>query len=208
MYLVLGQVPATENFSGMESLLLPKEEEQMPGATFYIDDIFSGFKTFEEGYKLLEEELLPRLSWAKLRLWFKKLELFVTETVALGVTHKAGGKLVTKTERCDKIREFPVPKDVTGVRKFIGAIGITRNWVKNFAEIKRPLTALTGKGEFIWGSREQASFQILKEKCAQAVEMHGWNFLKPVKMYSDASLYGAGCVITQERARDDGKMVE
>ncbi|KAI0994842.1 hypothetical protein K3495_g13340 [Podosphaera aphanis] len=208
MYLVLGQVPGTDEFPGMESILIPKAADLLPDATFYIDDIFSGFKTFEQGYRLLENELLPRLSWAKLRLSFKKLELFVTSTVALGVTHKAGGKLVTKTERCEKIRKFPVPENATDVRKFIGAIGITRNWVKNFAEIKRPLTRLTGNAEFVWGAREQASFQLLKEKCAHAVEMHGWDFSKPVKMYSDASLYGAGCAITQERIQNDGKVME
>ncbi|POS82380.1 hypothetical protein EPUL_006396, partial [Erysiphe pulchra] len=208
MYLVLGQIPATDEFSGMDSILVPKAIDQLPGASFYIDDIFSGFETFEQGYELLKNELLPRLSWARLRLSFKKLELFVTSTVALGVNHKAGGKSVTKTERCDKIRDFPVPKDKTGVRKFLGAIGITRNWVKNFAELKRPLTKLTGNTEFSWGASEQASFQLLKEKCSKVVEMHGWDFMKPVRMYSDASLYGAGCAITQERVQDDGKVVE
>lgn len=56
--------------------------------------------------------------WAKLKLSFKKLELFVEETLALGVLHNAGGKVVTKPERCDKIRKFPVPKDARAVRKF------------------------------------------------------------------------------------------
>ncbi|KAI0995725.1 hypothetical protein K3495_g12453 [Podosphaera aphanis] len=202
MYLVLGQVPPTDTFEGMDSLLLPKKEGQLPGATFYIDDIFSGFRTFDEGYRLLEEELLPRLAWAKLRLSFKKLELFVTETVALGVTHRAGGTMVTKTERCDKIRDFPVPKDASDIRKFLGVIGITRNHVKNFAEIKRPLSRLTGKVEFHWGAAEQVSFQILKEKCAKSVEMNGWDSAEPISLYSDASLFGAGCAITQKRIVD------
>ncbi|KAI1005918.1 hypothetical protein K3495_g2302 [Podosphaera aphanis] len=199
VYLVLGQVPPTDTFPGMGSILLPKETGQLPGAAFYIDDIFSGFQSFEEGYKLLEEQLLPKLDWAKLRLSFKKLELFVTETVALGVTHRAGGIMLTKTERCDKIRDFPVPKDVSGIRKFLGIVGITRNWAKNFSEIKRPLSRLTGKVEFRWGAAEHASFQILKEKCAELVEMNTWDSSKPIRLYSDASLYGAGCAITQQR---------
>ncbi|KAI0997732.1 hypothetical protein K3495_g10458 [Podosphaera aphanis] len=107
--------------------------------------------------------------------------------------------MITKTERCRKIRAFPVPKDTSGVRKFLGAIGITRKWVKTFAEIKRPLTRLTGKEVFRWGAAEQVSFQILKDKCAEAVEMHGWDSSNPVILYSDASLYGAGCAITQKR---------
>ncbi|KAI0994150.1 hypothetical protein K3495_g14032 [Podosphaera aphanis] len=207
MYLVLGHIPPTDTFPGMDSILLPKEPGQLPGAAFYIVDIFSGFQTFEEGYRLLEEELLPRLAWAKLRLSFKKLELFVTETVALGVTHRAGGIMLTKSERCNKIRDFPVPSDASGVRRFLGAIGITRNWVKNFAEIKRPLTRLTGKEDFRWGAAEQASFQILKEKCARSVEINGWDSSKPVRLYSDASLYGAGCAITQQRKTRDGEFL-
>lgn len=67
MYLVLGQIPATEKFLGMRSLLLPEEERRLPGATFYIDAILSGFEIFDEGYKLLEKKLLPRLSWARFR---------------------------------------------------------------------------------------------------------------------------------------------
>ncbi|POS82271.1 hypothetical protein EPUL_005521, partial [Erysiphe pulchra] len=120
------------------------------------------------------------------------LELFVTETVALGVTHRTRGIMLTRNERCDKIRNFPVPKDVSEVRKFLGTIGITRKWVKNFAEIKRPLSRLIGKVDFSWGAAEQ-------QKCAGSVEMHGWDSSKPVRLYSDASSYGAGCAITQKR---------
>ncbi|KAI0994546.1 hypothetical protein K3495_g13635 [Podosphaera aphanis] len=38
--------------------------------------------------------------------------------------------------------------------------------------------------------------------------MYGWDYLNPVRMYSDASIYGAGCAITQQRTRADGKIVE
>lgn len=174
----------------------------------YIGDIFRGFETFKEGYALLAVEILPRLDWAKPKLSFKKIELFVTETIALGILPKAGGIMATKTERCTKIRDFPRPKRTKDVRAFLGAIGITKWWVKNFGEIKYPLTYLTGQVDFKWGSTEQVSFQLLREKCGEAVEIHGWDFLKPVRLYSDASLYAAGCVITQMREGPDGKLRE
>lgn len=66
MYLILGQIPEIDKFPGMDSILRPKVVDQLAEATFYIDDIFSGLKSFEEGYRLLENELLPRLSWVKL----------------------------------------------------------------------------------------------------------------------------------------------
>ncbi|POS81879.1 hypothetical protein EPUL_006749, partial [Erysiphe pulchra] len=204
IYIVLGTIPVTETFEGWESLLAANTPNSLPKASFYVDDIFSGFEDFDQGYDILESQLLPRLVWAKLKLSFKKLELFVTQTVVLGVLHKAGGILTTKPERCERIRNWPVPKNTTDVRKFLGAVGFTRRYVKNFAEIRKPLSRLTGNVDFTWESKEQISFQILKEKCAEAVEMHGWNYLHPVKMYTDASLYGGGCVITQERKDSKG----
>ncbi|KAI0995670.1 hypothetical protein K3495_g12511, partial [Podosphaera aphanis] len=208
MYLVLGWIPPNIDHPEIESLLASKTADVLPECTFYIDDIFSGFKTFEQGYTLLAEKILPRLDWAKLRLSFKKMELFVEETVALGVQHSAGGIVRTKTERCEAIRRFPTPRDTSEVRKFLGTIGITRRWVKNFAEIKQPLSRLTGKVDFSWGAQEQVAFQLLKEKCSAATEMHGWDYLQPVKLYSDASMLAAGCLITQTRIASDGKSTE
>lgn len=52
-------------------------------------------------------------------------------------------------------------------------------------------------------------FQLLQEKCASAVEMYGWDFSKAAQLYSDASLNGAGCVITQMQPNPrGGKLAE
>lgn len=86
---------------------------------------------------------------------------------------------------------------------------MTRRWVRNFSEIKSSLSRLTGKTGFVWGKRGQLSFEILKEKCGATVEMNGWDFKNPVRLYSDASLLGAGCAITQMRIDSStGKLVE
>jgi hypothetical protein len=138
MYLVLGLIPPNQSgtFSGKESIIVSDAENMLPRCTFYVDDIFLGVQTFDEGYDLLADEILPRIEWAKLKLSFKKLELFVKEIVALGVLHQVGGRVFTKPERCDKIRDFPVPRDASGIRRFLGTIGLCRRWVKNFGEIK------------------------------------------------------------------------
>lgn len=47
MYRVLGLILATDEFSGIESVLVPKAEGLLQEAAFYIDDIFSGIETFE-----------------------------------------------------------------------------------------------------------------------------------------------------------------
>lgn len=148
LHLVLLWVPETENFPGIDSVLIRKAVDQLLKVIFYIDDTFSGLESFWLGYNLMENKLIPRLSWVQLRLSLKKMYRSLTNTVTLGLNHKAGGKLVTKTEKCEKLK-FPVPKVATGVRRLKIATGIARNWVKNFAEIKRPMTRLTGNVEFI-----------------------------------------------------------
>lgn len=64
MYLVLGSVPETESFPGIDFILVQKAVNQLPEAIFYTDDIFRRLENFEQGYSLLENELLPRLSLA------------------------------------------------------------------------------------------------------------------------------------------------
>ncbi|CAD6500186.1 BgTH12-04289 [Blumeria graminis f. sp. triticale] len=200
MYIVLGDIPPGQNqFPGMKSVLVPEDNSSPPKASFYIDDMFSGFQNFKDAYDFMADELFPRLEWSRLKLSFKKMELFKEEVVALGTLHKKGGIVCVTPERRDKIRIWPTPTNASEVRAFLGAINMTRRWVKNFAEIKVPLSRLTGNGDWRWGEAEQVSFQLLQEKCSGAIEMHGWNFKESTVMYSDASNFGAGCAVTQSR---------
>lgn len=121
--------------------------------------------------------------------------------MAVGRVHRIGGKMSVKFDRAEKLRNFPVPVDPTGIRSFNGAYGPCRRWIKNCAEIARPLNRLTGKVPWKWGSSEALSFTILREKAASAVDMHGVVHDEPCELYSDASGYGAGCVIIQVRQK-------
>ncbi|KAI0995489.1 hypothetical protein K3495_g12690, partial [Podosphaera aphanis] len=214
MYIALGSIPPLNsvnienpdgsglwgNYDGSEPSLISAETPGgLPRATFYIDDIFSGATDFEDMFNFLEYHLFPRLAWAKLKLSFKKIKLFVHEVLALGIVHKAGGQLQIKEDRARLIRDWRVPRSVGEVSSFLGAIGITRRWVKNFAEIARPLSRLTGKTEWVWGPAEQVSFELLREKCSTTIEMFGYEFDQPVNLYSDASKFAGGCCITQRR---------
>ena len=134
-----------------------------------------------------------------LKLSFKKLVLFTNTIEALGVTYKIGGIVQVKEARAAKIRNWPTPWTTTEVRAFLGAIGMTRRWVKNFAETARPLTRLTGDVDWSWADLEQLSFEFLRTRCADTVEMHGVVYDKAVRVYIDASTYGGGCAITQMR---------
>ncbi len=79
-----------------------------------------------------------------LKLSFKKQKLFEAIIKFLGVAHSVRGLVRILEERVSKLARWPVPSDLSGVRSFLDAVGITRRWIENFAELSRPLTRLTG----------------------------------------------------------------
>ena len=179
------------------SLLHSSSPDIPPPLTFYMDDFFEGFKDFNEQFAFLRDHFFPRVQWAKLLLSFRKLRLFAEQIKALGVTHTVGGLVHILEERTKKIAQWPTPTDQTGVRAFLGTVGITRRWIKNFAELARPLLRLTGKVDWRWTASEQLSFDILKTKCGTRSAMHGIDVQLPVHFYTDASGFAGGLVITQ-----------
>lgn len=102
-----------------------------------------------------------------------------------------------KPERIQKILEWPTPQDVTGVRSFLGTVITTRKWVKGFAEHAHPLQRLTGKVPWRWGEVEQLSFNLMRNLCATAAKLHGWDPALGVEMYVDASKFACGGYICQ-----------
>ncbi|ORY63842.1 uncharacterized protein BCR38DRAFT_201153 [Pseudomassariella vexata] len=50
--------------------------------------------------------------------------------------------------------------------------------------------------------RNAVAFDTLKRLASTTVDMHGHQFDLPVDLYSDASGYGAGCLITQTQEKE------
>ncbi|CAH0014489.1 unnamed protein product [Clonostachys rhizophaga] len=163
-------------------------------------DIYSHIPRLKEDqWSFISEHLLPRLLWSLLKLSFKKVAIGVKSVLAVGWVHETGGVMKIKTERSQKLRNWPTPRTQTDVRSFLGALGPCRRWIPNCAEIARPLNRLTGDVEWQWTAPEAASLALLKKIAADAMDMFGYAFDLPVDMYTDASGYGAGCAVLQTR---------
>ena len=64
----------------------------------------------------------------------------------------------------NSIKNFPIPKDVTTVKSFLGLSGFFRKFVARFLQIAEPLTMLTRKNnEFCWSDAQQEAFVLLKK---------------------------------------------
>jgi len=64
-----------------------------------------------------------------------------------------------------KIQNWPRPINVTQVRGFLGTVGVTRNWIWQFAKIAKPLTLLTKHTpqDFEWNDQAEQAMIELKE---------------------------------------------
>ena len=110
----------------------------------------------------------------------------------------------------EEIARMGPPMTYTGIRKFIGAVGYFRHFIKNFARIAKPLNVLLGCGNSklknhpvsLTAAAEEA-FHTLKKKCATAPVLAFADLKKPFLLDTDASKYGLGAVLQQ--VQEDGR---
>ena len=100
-----------------------------------------------------------------------------------------------------KRKKLTAPKDVTGLRQFIGLASYYRRFIPSFASIAVPLRALTKKGAtFVWSVECQSAFTRLKELLITAPVILGLVLM----LETDASGIGLGAVLSQ--IQQDGQL--
>ena len=123
----------------------------------FIDEILIYSKSkeeHEEHLKIVLQELQKPHLYAK----FSKCDFFKDKIQYLGhVVTKEG--ISVDPEKIKSIEEWPVPKDVTDVRSFIGITGYYRRIIEGFSRIANPITSLQKKGKkFEWIQKCEESF--------------------------------------------------
>lgn len=80
---------AEDGTDGSSPSLFDWEKPELPSKLrYYMDDIFGGYRDFDEGFAHLRDDVFPRIAWGMLKLSFKKIKLFSSMIDALGVTHE------------------------------------------------------------------------------------------------------------------------
>nr|XP_027187857.1 uncharacterized protein LOC113785482 [Cicer arietinum] len=96
------------------------------------------------------------------------------------------------------VLQWPTPKNVKGVRGFLGLTGYYRKFIKDYGKMARPLTELTKRDNFKWGEGVEQAFQLLKQKVTFAPVLALPDFQKEFFIESDASGNGLGAILIQE----------
>ena len=101
--------------------------------------------------------------------------------------------------KVEAVLDWSLPTSVTEVRSFLGLAGYYRRFIQNFLKITVPLTNLIKKSvPFVWSSKCQEAFDVLKEKLTTAPILIIPSPDKRFLVYTDASLLGLCGVLMQE----------
>jgi hypothetical protein len=163
----------------------------------FIDDILIYSQNEQEHEEHLRK-VLQRLRDCQLYAKLSKCEFRISEVLFLGHIINWEG-LVVDPKKVTTILDWKAPKDVRGIKSFIGMAGYYRRFIEGFSKLARPMTTLLAKKvEFKWTPACQKSFKTLKEKLTTAPVLILPDVHKPFSVYYDASYTGLGCVLMQE----------
>ncbi|GKB61875.1 putative reverse transcriptase domain-containing protein [Tanacetum coccineum] len=100
--------------------------------------------------------------------------------------------------KIESIKYWASPKTPTEIQKFLGLARYYRRFIEGFSKIAKPMTKLTHKKvKFIWGDKQEAAFQLLKQKLCSASILALPKGSKDFIAYCDASIKGLGSVLMQ-----------
>lgn len=167
----------------------------------YLDDLLIVSKDFDEHMKHLHE-VATQLRRANLTINVRKSSFAIRQVQYLGYI-VGEGALRVDPDKVRAISEFPSPKSVRQLRRFLGMAGWYRRFIDDYATVTYPLTELlTKRRNFEWSSKAQSALELLKRKLTSAPVLVHANFDKPFVLQCDASTYGVGAVLAQ--LDDDG----
>ena len=142
MVMFFGLTNSLATFQAMINELLRDLINTGKVATF-IDNVIVGIET-EEEYDKLVVEVIRRLEANDLYVKLEKCKWKVREVGFLGVVIGPEGIKIEK-EKVRGVLEWPTPKYVKDIQKFLGLVNYYRRFIQGFASIARPLHDIVKK---------------------------------------------------------------
>jgi len=164
----------------------------------YLDDLIIIANSFEQ---LMErfETVLCRLRAANLKLNCGKCELFKRKVSFLGHIISGDG-IEVQPEKVESVRCWPIPKNLTEVRSFLGLASYYRRFISGFSIIAAPLYHLMRKNvQFHWNAEQQDAFEKLKTALTSAPVLGTVRSQGTLYLDTDASDLGFGIVLSQDQ---------
>ena len=166
----------------------------------YLDDIIVFSRDHTSHIKHVDE-VLTVLREAGMSLKLQKCHFFVKSVDYLGHVIRPGVLQVAQ-KNVEAIRLAKPPRTQRQLRSFLGLCNVYRRFVKNFAHIAAPLTALTKKEQSFtldpFSQEQLRAFQALKKSLTTTPILRLPRADLPFSVDTDASDYQVGCALMQE----------
>jgi hypothetical protein len=120
----------------------------------------------------------------------------MTKLLYLGHIISAQGVQVHQ-EKIRAILDWPMPRNMTGLRSFFGLSSYYRRFVQGFFQLGASLIDLTKHGAFIWTEKSQEAFDHMKEVMGTCPMLAPPDFTLQFVLECDASGEGIGAVFMQ-----------
>ncbi|GJY32232.1 putative reverse transcriptase domain-containing protein [Tanacetum coccineum] len=135
-----------------------------------------------------KEKLYTKFS--KCEFWIPKVQ-FLSHVIDSQGIHMDPAKI-------ESIKDWESPKTPMEIRQFLGLAGYYRRFIKGFSKIAKSMTKLTQKGvKFDWGDKQEAAFQLLKQKLCSAPILALPEGSEDFIVYCDASHKVLGAVLME-----------
>jgi len=163
-------------------------------ATF-IDDILVATDT-KEGHDELVKEVLKRLEENDLFVKPEKCKWKVREVEFLGVVIGPRGVEMQK-KKVEGVLNWPAPRNIKEVQKFLGLANYYRRFIKDFAKIAAPLHVLVRKEQkWKWEKEQEEAFGKLKAVFTMEPVLAIPDIDKEMRVEVDTSDYATGGVLS------------
>ena len=194
MFFGLTNLPAT--FQAMMNKLL-RDLINIGKVAAFIDNVIIGMET-EEGHDEIMAEVIRRLEENDLYVKPEKCRWKVKEVGFLGVVIGLEGIKMEK-KKVKRVLEWPTPKCVKDVQKFLGLANYYHRFIEGFASIARPLHDMVKKDKkWEWTEKQERAFRELKKRFTEKLVLVAPDLDKKMRMEVDASDYATGGVLSME----------
>ncbi|XP_046404731.1 uncharacterized protein K02A2.6-like [Ischnura elegans] len=168
----------------------------IPGVVCFLDDILITGEN-NDVHKERLYEVCNRLKVSGLSVSKKKCEFFRKSIEYLGYVLSEDG-LSTSPSKISAIEKAPTPTDVSQLKAFLGMVNYYGKYVPHLSTIAAPLYSLLRKDSvFEWSISCEQAFKLIKNKLVSAPILAHYDPNLPVRLATDSSSYGLGCVLSQ-----------
>lgn len=165
----------------------------------YLDDILIFSKT-EHEHLIHIDKILSALSEHRLTASPEKCAFFDTSVIFLGFVISTTG-ISMDPEKLKSIAEWPFPKDLKDLQRFLGFSNFYRRFIENFSGIAGSLTALTANGvdtkRGLKTEEALSAFNTLKSLFASRPFLIHFDFSLPRFLHVDSSGYAYSGILSR-----------